>query len=558
MQDPIAIVADGLSLSLELSMVNRHGLVAGATGTGKTVTLQSLAERFSAAGVPVFLADIKGDLSGLAAPGGGNAKVEAALEAAGMADRQRKGLPACFWDVYGAAGANLRAMVSDMGPLLLGRALGVSEVQSEVLAILFKIADDRNLEIVDLKDLRALIEWCGANSVLLEPDYGRMAPASLAALQRAIVVLEGQGGDLFFGEPALDINDFLAKDSDGRGLVSVLSADRLVESPALYATFLLWLLSELFEELPEAGDLVAPKLVFFFDEAHILFDGASPELVRSIVRTVRLIRSKGVGLWFVTQNPLDLPEEVLAQLGNRVQHALRAYTPKEQRAARAAAESFRPNPPLDVETALGELAVGEALVSFLGADGVPAPVQRARIVPPLSRVGPLSSEERAAFLKNSPAMARYGAAVDRVSAYEVLRKGATVPPSAAGAPASGPARPSAGGGDLGIAAARPANDLDAAMAELEAELHGGISSSSSATPQARASAEEGPYWGEPEAQHTRRSATMRAPTHLGDSSLAESLATSALRAAGNELGRQLVRGVLGGLSGGSRRRRRYY
>ncbi|HOX31224.1 MAG TPA: DUF853 family protein [Spirochaetales bacterium] len=553
--DPIALGPGGEPVYLELSMANRHGLVAGATGTGKTVTLQSLVERFCRAGVSVLAADVKGDLSGLAARGGGNPRVEAALAAAalavpGLAGRPREALRAAFWDPYGEGGVPLRATVSDMGPLLLGRALGLSEVQREVLSILFRVADERGLELVDLKDLRALIEWAGAAAALLEPSYGRMSGASLSALQRAVVVLEGQGGGLFFGEPALDVNDLLARGPDGRGLASLLSAGRLVDSPTLYSAFLLWLLSELFEELPEAGDLPAPKLVLFFDEAHLLFDGADEELTRSVLRTVRLIRSKGVGVWFVTQNPQDLPEEVLAQLGNRVQHALRAYTPKEARALKAAAESFRQRPGLDAEAALGELGIGEALVSFLDTKGAPVPVQRVRIVPPLSRVGPLGPEERSALVAASPAMARYGRSVDRTSAYERLRGEA--PPGAAGA---GPAPRAAPG---------PAS-LEDAMADLEAELRGETppSRARAAAQAAPRRAAEGPDWGEPAepspARGTARAAPGRGSAGRAPASgeeLLGSLATSALRAAGNELGRQLVRGLLGGRSGSSRRRRR--
>jgi DNA helicase HerA-like ATPase len=537
--DPIAFAASE-PLILPLAMACRHGIVAGATGTGKTVTLQSLVERFSAAGVSVLAADVKGDLSGLAAPGGGNAKIEAALAAAGFADRPRRGLPAAFWDVYGKQGIPLRATVSDMGPVLLGRALGLADTRAEVLSVLFKIADDRGLELVDLADLRALIEWVSANAPVLEREYGRMASASLTSLLRAVVVLEGQGGSSFFGEPDLDVNDLISRDAEGRGLVSVLAASELVQAPSLYAAFHLWLLSELFEELPEAGDLKAPKIVIFFDEAHILFDGSPEELVRSVVRTVRLVRSKGVGVWFVTQNPIDLPEEVLAQLGNRVQHALRAYTPKEARAVKSAADSFRPRPGLDVESALGELAVGEALVSFLDEKGVPIPVQRARIVPPLSRVGPLEPAEREAVMRVSALAARYSASIDRVSAREKIRAGG--PEGAALTGARGGAAPSASPG------------LDAAMADLEAELRGEPIPSERTTPARR---DEGPYWGAPEAP-VPRSARRSVSTKSQGDELLGSIAKSALRAAGTELGRQLVRGALGGLTGGSRRRRSRY
>jgi DNA helicase HerA-like ATPase len=584
-------------ITLDTAMANRHGIIAGATGTGKTVTLHALAERLSNQGVTVFLADAKGDLSGLAAPGrpaseGGNAKIDAAIEAAGLSGRPRPGLPATFWDVFGEQGHPLRATVSEMGPLLLGRALGLTEVQSEVLSIIFRIADDRGLLLLDLKDLRAVLEFCSRNASNLEPDYGHMAPATLGAIQRGIVVLEGQGGDRFFGEPALAIGDLLKVDSQGRGFVHVLAATRLLESPSLYAAFMLWLLSELFEELPEAGDLPAPKLVFFFDEAHLLFDGAPPELLRQVARTVRLIRSKGVGVWFVTQNPMDLPEEVLAQLGNRVQHALRAYSEKEQRSLRAAASSFRPNPGLDAEKALGELAVGEALVSFLDEKGVPAPVERARIAPPLSRVGPLSAEERSAVMKASPYAGAYDRLLDRASAWEALRGGSAAGGAAIGGAASGPGRTGCGaaapgssgstaqagrpGGFGGVQAASGPGaagpgSLEEQIAAIEAELRG---EEPPAT--ARGAEVAMPDFGEPAGRAEGRGADGGAardgptgrqgggrasrgcgPGGQGEAAdLLESMARSALRSAGSEMGRQLVRGLLGGLSGPSRRRRR--
>ena len=594
--DPVAFIPalEGANarprfITLDTAMANRHGIIAGATGTGKTVTLHALAERLSNKGVTVFLADAKGDLSGLAAPGrpaaeGGNAKIDAAIEAAGLSGRPRPGLPAAFWDVFGEQGHPLRATVSEMGPLLLGRALGLTEVQSEVLSIIFRIADDRGLLLLDLKDLRAVLEFCSRNAASLEPDYGHMAPATLGAIQRGIVVLEGQGGDRFFGEPALAIGDLLRVDGQGRGLVHVLAATKLLESPSLYAAFMLWLLSELFEELPEAGDLPAPKLVFFFDEAHLLFDGAPAELVRQVARTVRLIRSKGVGVWFVTQNPMDLPEDVLAQLGNRVQHALRAYSEKEQRSLRAAASSFRPNPGLDAEKALGELAVGEALVSFLDAKGVPAPVERARIAPPLSRVGPLSAEERAAIMKASPYAGAYDKLLDRASAWETLRGG---PASGAAAPGMGradravPGAGNAGGVVGGVATGAgtqgaSAGSLEEQIAAIEAELRGeappavaqgaepampdfgqpqgwpGVSDTADAG--GSAGRRGGAQRSGPQGGRASRGASADRPGEAAD--LLESMARSALRSAGSEMGRQLVRGLLGGLSGTSRRRRR--
>jgi DNA helicase HerA-like ATPase len=569
--DPLAFIpaaSDGSGssglprlLSLEASMATRHGLIAGATGTGKTVTLQALAERLSRAGTAVFLADAKGDLAGLAAPGrsvaeGGNAKIEAALAAAGLADGPRAGLPAVLWDVFGEKGHPLRATISEMGPLVLARALGLTETQGEVLSIVFRIADERGLLLLDLKDLRSVLEFCMKNAAALESAYGRMADSSLGAIQRAVVVLEGQGGDRFFGEPALAIGELLGRDAAGRGLVHILAAERLLESPALYAAFMLWLLSELFEELPEAGDLPAPKLVFFFDEAHLLFDGAPPELVRSLVRTVRLIRSKGVGVWFVTQNPLDLPEEVLAQLGNRVQHALRAFSEKELRGLQAVASSFRPNPRIDARAQLSQLGVGEALVSFLDAQGVPTPVEVARIVPPLSRVGSLGQEERAKLLAASPFAGRYETALDRPSAYETLRSGSVQ--AARGQSATGPSE----GSPAGNGARAPS--LEEEIAALEAELRGELPLGRSGDSGGAPEPDPVELYGTGQATggsgtRPRRTRPTVSPQGLGGrqdgGELLEGMARSVLRAAGTEMGRQLVRGLLGGMSGRSRRRR---
>lgn len=408
--------------SLSLAMANRHGLIAGATGTGKTVTLQVLAEGFSAAGVPVFLADVKGDLSGISRPGTANPKLDARAAQLGIT-RRMMACPTVFWDLFGAQGHPIRATVSDMGPVLLARLLDLNDTQEGVLNLTFKLADDDGLLLLDLKDLQALLASVSERASDLAARYGNVAKPTVGAIQRQLLTLDSQGGDAFFGEPALAIADLMRPSLDGRGIVHVLAADRLInQSPKLYATFLLWLLAELFEELPEAGDLDRPKLVFVFDEAHLLFADAPPALVEQVERVVRLIRSKGVGVYFVTQNPLDLPESVLGQLGNRVQHALRAFTPRDQKAVRAAAETFRPNPKLDIATVITELGVGEALVSTLDDKGAPRPVERVFIRPPESRLGPVTAEERAQTLAASPLAGRYDQAIDRDSAYEMLTR----------------------------------------------------------------------------------------------------------------------------------------
>jgi DNA helicase HerA-like ATPase len=424
---------------LLLSRGNRHGLVAGATGTGKTVTLQVLAEGFSRAGVPVFCADIKGDLSGISQPGRPNPKIEARARELGEADFAYEPAPVVFWDVYGEQGHRLRATVAEMGPLLLSRMLELNETQEGALTIAFALADDEGLLLLDFKDLRAILNHVGERAVEIATAYGRVSKATLGTIQRRLLMLEQAGADHFFGEPALDLTDLMLVTPDGRGAVNVLAADKLVQSPRLYATFLLWLLAELFEELPEVGDLDKPKLVFFFDEAHLLFRDAPKALVEKVEQVVRLIRSKGVGVYFVTQNPLDLPATVLGQLGNRVQHALRAFTPNEQKAVRAAADTFRLNPKLDAEQAIGQLAVGEALVSTLQADGTPTPVERARICPPRSRIGAITAEERQAVLARSPLGTRYDQELDRESAYELLTGRATTVPADPGPHRTGPA-----------------------------------------------------------------------------------------------------------------------
>lgn len=412
------------------AMANRHGLVAGATGTGKTVTLQTLAEEFSRRGVPVFLADIKGDLSGLALPGGNNPKVTARVGELKLTDWTAGSCPVTCWDVFGEQGHPVRATISEMGPLLLGRLLNLSDVQEGVLNIVFRVADEHGLLLLDLKDLRAMLNYLGQNASAFTTTYGNISTASIGAIQRGLLQLETQGADKFFGEPALNLDD-LMQTVDGQGVINLLAADKLMGSPKLYATFLLWLLSELFERLPEVGDLPQPKLVFFFDEAHLLFNDMPPALLEKVEQVVRLIRSKGVGVYFVTQNPRDIPDRVLGQLGNRVQHALRAFTPADQKAVRAAAETFRANPKLDTEAVLTQLAVGEALVSVLDERGMPTVVDRALICPPRSQIGPITPAQRQKLLAESLVAGVYEKLVDRESAYEKLTSAVAQSPAQA-------------------------------------------------------------------------------------------------------------------------------
>lgn len=490
-----------VELCLLPNMANRHGLIAGATGTGKTITLQTLAEAFSQIGVPVFMADVKGDLSGVSRAGGGNPKVEARLAELGIA-ADYAAMPTLFWDVLGKKGHPLRSTVSEMGPLLLARMLGLNEVQSGVLTAAFKIADDNGWLLLDLKDLRALLQYASENASELSGEYGSISAASVGAIQRGLLQLEHEGGENLFGEPALDFNDFLQTDG-GRGVINILAADTLYNSPRVYATLLLWLLSELFENLPEAGDLDKPKLVFFFDEAHLLFNDAPSALLQKIEQVVRLIRSKGVGVYFVSQNPLDIPDVILGQLGNRVQHALRAFTPRDQKAVKAAAETFRANPGVDVETAITELGVGEALVSFLDAKGTPMPVQRAMIKPPSSRVGPVSDSERQESISTSVIAGHYEKQVDRESAYEILKGRAekVAPPESV--------RESGGSGS-------------------------------------------GFDWGEVLLGGVGAATKSRRGRSNGGQSVLEAAAKSAARSIGQEVGKQIIRGVLGSLLGGRR------
>ena len=422
MSDAIFLGQSEKREELFLAMANRHGLVTGATGTGKTVTLQIMAEGFSNAGVPVFAADVKGDLAGVAMEG---EPIDALVERArkmGFDDYGFAATPTIFWDLFGELGHPVRTTVSDMGPLMLSRLMGLSDAQEGALNIAFRLADKEGLALLDLKDLRALLKDLGERGKELTTEYGNLAAATIGAIQRRLVVIEEQGGNMFFGEPALDINDFMRTANNGKGYMNILAAQRLINAPQLYATFLLWMLSELFERMPEVGDREKPKMVFFFDEAHLLFADAPPGLVQKIEQTVKLIRSKGVGIYFVTQNPLDIPESVLAQTGNRVQHALRAYTPREQKAVATAASTFRPNPAFSTAEAITQLGKGEALVSVLDPKGVPTMVERTMIRPPSSRMGPITPEERQKLIRNSPVYGDYEEADDRESAYEILTR----------------------------------------------------------------------------------------------------------------------------------------
>ncbi|MDH4274892.1 MAG: DUF853 domain-containing protein, partial [Gammaproteobacteria bacterium] len=419
---PLYFATSTHPLGILPAMANRHGLIAGATGTGKTVTLRVLAEAFSRAGVPVFMADVKGDLSGLAKPGTPSPKITQRIADIALDDFSYTAAPVTFWDVFGAQGHPVRCTVSEMGPLLLARLLALNDTQTGVLTLVFKIADEHGLLLLDMKDLRAMVQYVGDNAADFKTEFGNISTASIGAIQRGLIALDDQGGDLFFGEPALNLEDLLQTDAQGNGVINVLAADKLMLSPKLYATFLLWMLAELFECLPEVGDQEKPKLVFFFDEAHLLFSDAPKALLEKIEQVVRLIRSKGVGIYFVTQNPLDIPEAVLGQLGNRVQHALRAFTPKDQKAVRAAAETFRANPKLNVSGVIMELGVGEALVSLLDEKGTPTMVERAWIHPPRSQLAALAVAERTQVIKSSVVYGHYEKLIDRESAYEALQK----------------------------------------------------------------------------------------------------------------------------------------
>ncbi|CAM5212834.1 hypothetical protein CDEF62S_06310 [Castellaniella defragrans] len=462
MPDPLLIAQNTPTQAFLIpSMANRHGCITGATGTGKTITLQVLAESFSRIGTSVFMADVKGDLGGISQAGAASAKLTQRLQELKLPQPAWSGCPTVFWDIFGEQGHPIRATVSDLGPLLLARMLDLNDTQEGVLNLAFRVADDEGLLILDLKDLRAMLQHVADRASELRARYGQVSAASIGAIQRSLLRLESEGAQAFFGEPMLDVFDWMRADAQGHGTINILAADRLMQSPRLYAVFLLWMLADLYERLPEAGDLDKPKLVFFFDEAHLLFKDAPKALLDKIEQVVRLIRSKGVGVYFVTQNPSDIPDTVLGQLGHRVQHALRAFTPRDQKAVKAAAQTMRPNPGLDIEAAITELAVGEALVSLLDAKGQPSPTQRVWMLAPGSRIGPISAADRHALIAASPVAGKYDQALDRESAYEVLTaraqspqaSGAAGQSSTAAAPGTGPgagaARPAAAGGGGG-------------------------------------------------------------------------------------------------------------
>ena len=483
---------------------NRHGLIAGATGTGKSVSLMVLAEGFSRLGVPVFMADVKGDIAGLSVAGTMNERIAQRIQQIGIDGYVNESSPVVFWDLYGKQGHPVRTTVSEIGPTLLNRILELNEVQSGILDIAFKLADDQGLLLLDLDDLRALLGYLTENKAEISKDYGLVSPTSVAAIQRALLRLEQEGGEMFFGEPALLLSDLMRQDMSGRGIINVLTAEQLILKPRLYSSFLLWLLSELFETLPEVGDLAQPKLVFIFDEAHLLFDDCPPSLQQRIEQVVRLIRSKGVGVYFCSQNPDDVPDVILGQLGNRIQHALRAYTPRDQKAVRTAAETFVPNPRLDVAQVISQLAVGEALASMLLDKGIPMPVERAYICPPRSRMGAITPEERAAVRSRSPVSGKYDTAVNRESAFEMLNQRATEKTAAA-------------------------NDANAVAPSGKA-----------AKPAAKA----------PEAPQSRLSEFLWGTKRRQGA--VEAAAKSATRTVANGIGRQILRGVLGGIFGGKR------
>ncbi|MFI8617072.1 helicase HerA-like C-terminal domain-containing protein [Acidovorax sp. NPDC077693] len=512
MAEPLLIAKhDTIECHLLPGLANRHGLITGATGTGKTVTLQTLAENFSRIGVPVFMADVKGDLTGASQPGKIGDKLAAVLKERGLDVPPPLACPTTLWDVFGQQGHPVRATVSDMGPLLLGRMLNLNETQLGVLNMVFKIADDSGMLLLDLKDLRAMLTFVGDNAKEFTTEYGNVSAASVGAIQRGLLQIEQQGGSAFFGEPMLNIQDFM-QTVDGHGVVNILAADKLMNSPRLYATFLLWMLSELFEQLPEIGDPDQPKLVFFFDEAHLLFNEAPKVLIERIELVVRLVRSKGVGVYFVTQNPLDIPDSVLAQLGNRVQHALRAFTPRDQKAVKATATTMRQKPGLNIETAITELAVGEALVSFLDAKGRPSVTERVFVLPPGSQLGPITPQQRQALMANSLVAGVYETTVDRESAYEKLKGRAD---SAPAAPAGTPAARTGGGTPVGTAGGGAQPQESSFLNDL---LFGTT----------------GPRGGRKDG-------------------LVQTMAKSAVRTVGTSVGKEILRGVLGGIFGSKKR-----
>jgi len=517
MAEPM-LIAQNATTTCQLlpGLANRHGLITGATGTGKTVTLQTLAEQFSNIGVPVFMADVKGDLSGISQPGSFGEKMSGILKDRGITPPASQACPTTLWDVFGELGHPVRATISDMGPLLLARMLNLNDTQAGVLNLVFKIADDNGLLLLDMKDLRAMLQHIGDNAKQFTTEYGNISAASIGAIQRGLMQVEQQGGDKFFGEPMLDISDFM-QTVDGKGVINVLAADKLMNAPRLYATFLLWMLSELFETLPEIGDPDKPKLVFFFDEAHLLFNEAPKVLIERIELVVRLVRSKGVGVYFVTQNPLDIPDSVLGQLGNRVQHALRAFTPRDQKAVKSTAQTMRPKAGLDIEAAITELAVGEALVSLLDPKGRPSETERVFVVPPGSQLGPITDAQRQQLRQNSLVAGVYEKVVDRESAYEMFtqhagQRGAQEPAEASPAAAKTPRI--------------PGSDKQQAPADS-----GGFGNLVNEALFGRTGPRGGQYDG-----------------------LVQTMAKTAARSVASGLGRQLVRGMLGGLLGGSKKR----
>ena len=520
---------------LELKRANRHGLIAGATGTGKTVTLQGIVEGLSNAGVPTFVADVKGDLAGLAMPGAATAKPHEAFAARaaeiGYSDWSYQGFPVQFWDLFGEQGHPVRTTVSEMGPLLLARLMNLNEVQEGVLTIAFTVADKEGLMLLDLDDLQAMLVNCGERADELTLEYGNVSKQSVGAIQRSLLQLRAQGGDHFFGEPALDLEDFLKLDESSKGIINILAADKLMSSPRLYSTFLLWLLSELFELLPEVGDPDKPKLAFFFDEAHLLFDDAPSALLEKVEQVVRLIRSKGVGVYFITQNPIDIPDKVAGQLGNRVQHKLNAFTPRDQQAVKSAAETFRPNPEIDVETAITELKIGEALVSLLLPDGSPAPVERTLIKPPSSRVGPLSAQERAVLIQTDVIGTKYDTLLDRDSAEEILKaKGDEAAAAAAAAKAETDAQKAAAlQARQDAVAAKEAARAKAAEERLRIQ-------------QMR---EEERRQRELEREEARRAREAARPS-MADKMM-QSAGRSIASSVGRQIGNSLLRGIFGGL-----------
>ena len=505
MSQPFLLAKSDTDIFFQPKMANRHGLIAGATGTGKTITLQTLAEHFSTLGVPVFMADIKGDLSGLAKPGSATPKVAERIQQLGLTDHAFTGFPVALWDIFGKSGHPIRATISEMGPLLLSRVLILNDTQEGVLQILFRVADEGGLLLLDLEDLREMLTFIGQNAAELTLRYGNVSAASVGTIQRALLNLQQQGGDKLFGEPVLNLDDFLQSGPDGRGVINILAADQLMSSPRTYASALLWMLSELFEHLPEVGDLDKPKLVFFFDEAHLLFTDLPQQLEDKIEQVVRLIRSKGVGVYFITQNPLDIPEKILGQLGNRVQHALRAFTPRDQKAVQSAAETFRQNPKLNVAEVITQLAVGEALVSLLEPGGTPAIVQRAFVLPPHSQIGPISDAERQGIIQSSVIYGTYEKTVDRESAAEILQGRAQQ--AATSSPAGTASAPSAAAPSAAGAAGGFLKDI----------LFG----------------KTGP----------------RGAHHQG---LAEKMVSSTVRTMGSTVGREIIRGVLGSIFGKKR------